>query len=62
VSVKVSGPANKLRRLLQSWLELGFRPDYFEKTLEHFGWSSTQVNCDDTGWGTVVVARRTSES
>jgi phospholipid N-methyltransferase len=43
------------------WLELGFRPDYFEKTLAHFGWSSTQVNCTDTGWGAVVVARRTSE-
>ncbi len=44
------------------WLELGFRPDYFEKTLAHFGWSSTQVDCKDTGWGTIVVARRTSES
>lgn len=44
------------------WLELGFRPDYFEKTLARFGWSSTQVDCGDTGWGAVVVARRTSES
>ena len=44
------------------WLELGFRPDYFKETLARYGWSSTQVDCNETGWGAVVVARRTSES
>ncbi len=44
------------------WFELGFHPDYFKEALARAGWSSTQVDCTDTLWGSVVVARRTSES
>lgn len=43
------------------WLELGFRRSYFLQTLKRYGWEAERVNCPETPWGEIFVARRSRE-
>lgn len=40
------------------WLELGFREDYFRRTLDALGWVVEKHTLDATPWGTVFEARK----
>ena len=43
------------------WLELGFRPEYFEEALRRNGWTATRTVQPGTVAGSIYVATRTSE-
>jgi ubiquinone/menaquinone biosynthesis C-methylase UbiE len=44
------------------WFELGFQTAYFEAALARYGWTASHVNCAESPWGAVIVARRASEA
>jgi ubiquinone/menaquinone biosynthesis C-methylase UbiE len=44
------------------WFELGFRTSYFLEALRRVGWSAEAVNCPESPWGDILVARRIREA